>query len=194
MAKDYASQPPNDVRRKDRIVDDEAWIKQFLHSAPVGTLATVHNGQPFINTNIFVYDEASHSIYIHTAQVGRTRSNVEEFPQVCFSIMEMGRLLPAPTALEFSVEYAGVTAFGRAEIVRDEAQATHVLQMMLDKYAPHLAAGQDYRPPVTEELKRTTVFCIPIEAWSAKKKEVETDFEGAFFYDERPILAANQAQ
>lgn len=192
MPKDYLNQPPNTVRRADRAVDDDAWIKTMLHTAAVGTLATVHEGQPFVNTNLFVYDEAEHCLYIHTARVGRTRANLDAEPaaKVAFTVMEMGRLLPAPVALEFSVEYAGVVVFGTGRVLSDaeEPEATSALQAMLDKYAPHLSAGEDYRPPVPEELQRTSVMRIDIDSWSGKKKEVSDDFPGAFWYPDAPML------
>jgi len=172
MANNLIDFAPHLVRRRDRAVEDETWIRQMLHRAPYGYLATVHGDQPFINSNLFVYDETAHAIYLHTARLGRTRSNVEENPRVCFSVSEMGRLLPAKTALEFSVEYAGVTVFGQASIIADEAEATRALQMLLDKYFPHLQPGKDYRPMTSEEVARTTVFRIQIEHWSGKKKEV----------------------
>ena len=182
MAIDYATRPPHEVRRKDRAVEDEAWIRGMLHRVPFGTLATVHDGQPFINTNLFVFDQASHAIYMHTASVGRTRANVEAEERVCFSVSEMGRLLPADTALEFSVEYAGVVIFGRAAIVEDQQEARRALQLLLDKYFCHLRPGRDYRPITSEELARTAVYRISIEHWSGKKKEVGADFPGAFLY------------
>lgn len=181
----------NYVRRRDRSVDDDAWITAFLQRAAVGSTATVVDGQPYINTNLFVYDQARDCIYIHTAQYGRTRSNFEtgEAPRVCFSVMEMGRLLPADEALEFSVEYAGVMVFGPGTVVQDETEAHDALQQLLDKYAPHLAAGRDYRPPVAEEIARTAVMRIDIESWSGKKKEVD-EFPGAYWYEEQPVLAS----
>jgi nitroimidazol reductase NimA-like FMN-containing flavoprotein (pyridoxamine 5'-phosphate oxidase superfamily) len=187
MPKDYAALPANQVRRSDRAIEDDGWISGFLHRAAVGTLATVQDGQPFINANLFVYDDAAHVIYMHTARVGRTRANVEGDERVCFSVHEMGRLLPAEEALEFSVEYAGVVVFGRASIVEDTVEAGHGLQLLLDKYAPHLKPGRDYRPIVDEELARTAVFRIRIESWSGKKKQVEPEFPGAFFYGEKTI-------
>ena len=192
MAKDYANQPNTAIRRADRVVEDEAWIKHFLTHAAVGTLATVYDGQPFVNTNLFIYDVEAHCIYTHTARVGRTRANIDTHQQVCFSIMEMGRLLPAPEALEFSVEYAGVTIFGTATVVEDGIEAKYALQLLLDKYAPHLTPGDDYRRPVDEELKRTAVFRIDIDEWSAKKKEVEDDFPGAYWFEESPVLTSVQ--
>jgi uncharacterized protein len=193
MPRDYLNDPATTVRREDRAVNDETWIKQFLHIAPVGIMATVHEGQPFINQNLFVYDEAADAIYTHTARKGRTRANVEEAEKVSFSIMEMGRLLPADEALEFSVEYAGVVVFGTAEMVEEDVEAAHALQLLLDKYAPHLQAGQHYRPSTAEEIKRTSVFRINIHEWSAKKKEIDA-FDGAFWYQAAPVLKSGRSR
>lgn len=174
--------PLTHVRRQDRAVDDAAWITAFLQRAPVGILATASDGQPFINSNLFVYDPAAHAIYLHTARIGRTRANVEANANVCFHVFEMGRLLPADTALEFSVEYGGVTVFGRGQVIDDPDEARDGLQLLLDKYFPHLHPGQDYRPIADDELARTAVYRIAIDAWSGKRKSVAEDFPGAFWY------------
>jgi nitroimidazol reductase NimA-like FMN-containing flavoprotein (pyridoxamine 5'-phosphate oxidase superfamily) len=185
MPKDYATQPFAEVRRRDRAIEDDDWIRELLRRAPIGTLATVYDGQPFLNSNLFVFDEEQHVIYMHTARVGRTQANVERYEAVCFSVSEMGRLLPADVALEFSVEYAGVVVFGQAEIVKDEALAAHALQLLLDKYFAHLRPGRDYRPTTPQELARTSVYQVRIEQWSGKQKRVADDFPGAFFYPYR---------
>jgi nitroimidazol reductase NimA-like FMN-containing flavoprotein (pyridoxamine 5'-phosphate oxidase superfamily) len=132
--------------------------------------------------NIFVYDEAANAIYLHTARAGQTRSNVEADERVCFGVSEMGRLLPAPTAMHFSVEYAGVVVFGRARVVEDEVEATHALQQLLDKYAPHLRPGRDYRPIQPEEVAVTSVYRIEIDEWSGKQKVAPPDHPGAYLY------------
>ena len=185
-SRDYADLPIDHVRRADRAVTDEAWIIDLLTRAPVGYLATVHDSQPFINSNLFVYDAEHHVIYMHTARVGRTRANVEGADQVCFTVTEMGRLLPADEALEFSVEYSSVMAFGTAAIVEDAAEQRHGLQILLDKYFPHLKPGEHYRPIADDELDRTSVFRITISTWTGKQKKVGDDFPGAFLY---PIAA-----
>ena len=182
--KDYTQLPKTDIRRSDRAVEDETWIRTFLHRAPVGILATAHDDQPFLNSNLYVYDEAAHLIYMHTARVGRTPSNLASEVKICFTIFEMGRLLPADEALEFSVEYSGVTVFGTAVTVTDPGEAQHGLQLLLDKYAPHLRPGEHYRGITPEELKRTAVYRLTIHEWSGKKKEVAPDFPGAFHYGE----------
>ena len=186
MPRDYAAQPPNRVRRSDRQIEDEGWMRDFLQRAPLAALATASSaGQPFINSNLFVYDAANNCIYMHTARVGRTKANILQNAQVCLSVSEMGRLLPASEALEFSVEYAGVAVFGRAEVVTEEREAARALQLLLDKYFPHLRPGDDYRPARAVELKRTAVYRISIAAWSGKRKQVAADFPGAFNYGSR---------
>lgn len=181
--------PRSALRRRDRGKDD-AWVAAFMKRAAYGFLATVGNeGQPFLNSNLFVYDDTGEDrrIYLHTHRTGRTRDNLESAEQVAFSTVAMGRLLPAPEALEFSVEYAGVVAFGTGRVVTDEDEARTALQMLLDKYAPHLRPGVDYRATTDDELKRTAVYRIDVEAWSGKQKEVPEDFPGAFNMDLPPV-------
>jgi nitroimidazol reductase NimA-like FMN-containing flavoprotein (pyridoxamine 5'-phosphate oxidase superfamily) len=179
-----------EVRRKDRAVADEGWVRDFLRRAPAGTLATVHDGQPFVNMNIFVYSEDDHALYLHTARAGWTRANIDAEERVCFGVSTMGRLLPAHRAKEFSVEYAGVVVFGRGRLVADESEARRALQLLLDKYFPHLRPGRDYRPITADELAVTSVYRIQIEGWSGKEKVAPADFPGAFRYGEPPSAAA----
>ena len=175
------------VRRRDRSKED-AWVLDFIGSAPFGFLATVgDDGQPYLNSNLFVYDPDRHCIYMHTHRTGRTRDNLGAADRVAFSTAAIGRLLPASEALEFSVEYAGVTAFGRGRVVEDDIEAKAALQMLLDKYAPHLVPGRDYRATTDEELGRTAVYRVDIETWSGKQKEVPSDFPGAYDLPALPV-------
>lgn len=182
MARDYAALAPSEVRRKDREVTGDAWIAALLRRAPMGTLATTTAGRPFINSNLFVFDEAAHAIYMHTARLGRTRSNIDAGEPVCFSVSEMGRLLPAERAFSMSVEYNGAVVFGRARVIDDPAEKEHALQALVDKYFPHLQAGRDYAPPSADELGLTAAYRIDIDEWSGKAKVAPDDHPGAFRY------------
>ncbi|MFQ5537967.1 MAG: pyridoxamine 5'-phosphate oxidase family protein [Gemmatimonadota bacterium] len=176
----HAVDPRTKLRRKDREMDD-AWIRAFLAVAPWGQLATADvDGQPFLNANLFVFEPGRRCIYLHTARTGRTRENVEANPRVSFSVQTMGRLLPALEALEFSVEYAGVVCFGRIGVVGDGREAQAALRLLLEKYAPHLEYGADYRAITPEEMDRTAVYRLDIEAWSGKRKIAAEDFPGAY--------------
>jgi nitroimidazol reductase NimA-like FMN-containing flavoprotein (pyridoxamine 5'-phosphate oxidase superfamily) len=171
------------IRRKERAKDD-VWIRGFLHRAPIGVIATTCDDQPFLVSRNFAYDEERHVIYMHGARKGRTYENILANPRVCFSVSEMGRLLPADEAIEFGVEYAGAVVFGRAAIVDDLSEAVHGLQLLMDKYFHHLKSGVDYAPIVPEAIKVTAVFRIDIESWSGKEKKVADDFPGAFYFQD----------
>jgi nitroimidazol reductase NimA-like FMN-containing flavoprotein (pyridoxamine 5'-phosphate oxidase superfamily) len=98
----------------------------------------------------------------------------------------MGRLLPADTALNFSVEYQSVVAFGSADLIEDPVEAERALQLILDKYFPHLQPGKDYRPITEGELSITAVYRMEVEEWSGKRKAVDETFPGAFFWENLP--------
>ena len=175
------SLPINQPLRKDREKDD-AWIKAYLRRVPFGTLATESEGQPFTKPTLFVYDEGDHAIYFHGALAGRMRTNLEANPRVSFCIAEMGRLLPADTAMEFGVEYASVVVFGNVQVLIDPDQAKRGLQLLLDRYFPHMKPGVDYRETIKEELDITAVYRLDITAWSGKEDKAREDFPGAFRY------------
>lgn len=158
------------IRRKDKAVEDPAWIREMLHKSAYGVLATSQDEQPYARPSLFVFNEQAHCIYVHGARQGRTPDSIAVNPRVCFCVSEMGRLLPANTALEFGVEYVSVVVFGKALLVEEE-EARQALQQLLDKYFPHLRPGEHYRPITPEELHRTAVYRIEIEAWSGKKDQ-----------------------
>jgi nitroimidazol reductase NimA-like FMN-containing flavoprotein (pyridoxamine 5'-phosphate oxidase superfamily) len=174
--------PINQPLRKDRTKDD-IWIRAYLKRVPFGTLATEYKGQPFIKPTLFVYEENEHSIYLHGALVGRMRTNLEINPFVCFCIAEMGRLLPADTAMEVGVEYTSVVVFGRVEVLADGEDARHGLQLLLDRYFPKLKPGIDYREILPQELDITSVYRIRIDSWSGKEEHARQEFPGAFNYE-----------
>ena len=172
------------VTRQDRAIYDEGWIVDFLGKAGMGTIATARDGQPYQSTLLFVYEPGAHAIYLHTGKRGRVWDNLQNDPRVCFTATQMGRLLPAAVALNFSVEYQSVVAFGPARLVTDPLEAERALQLLLDKYFPHLRPGADYRPITETELSATAVYRMDVEEWSGKRKAVGEDFPGAFVWGE----------
>jgi len=161
-------------------------MRDFLRRAAYCTWATPHEDLPRLHINLFAYDEAANVIYLHTGREGRTPHDVRDNGCVSFCVSEMGRLLPAEVAGAFSVEYASVMIFGRVSIVADEAEAQRGLQMLLDKYFPHLRPGRDYRAISKPELARTCVYRITVEQWSGKQNKKPPDFPGAFIYGHPP--------
>lgn len=182
MAPEYPT-----IRRKDRAKDDQ-WIKQHISAAPYLSMALIRDGRPHINTNTFVYQPESHAIYFHTAPNRTLRTMVESTPDCPISATTavMGRLLPAPTAKEFSVEFASVVLFGRISVVDDLEECRTGMDALNRKYFPHLEPERDYVPASDRELLQITVYRIDIDHWTGKQKTAEPDHEGAFFYGNPP--------
>lgn len=184
--KDYnLDATPANAQRRPEHVQGEAWIREFLTRAQIGHIATRWKEQPFINPTTFWYDAERHEIIFHSNIVGRVRANSERYPEVCFEASEFGRLLPSNVALEFSIQYESVIAFGRIRILEDLAEKQRALYGLIGKYFPRMTAGQEYRPITEKELKRTSVYAIAIDSWGGKRNWKERADQS----DEWPSLA-----
>jgi len=168
------SRPINQARRRERAVDDDAWIRSYLQEAPFVVLATENDGQPFLTPLNFAYDEDSHAIYFHAARTGRLFTNVAANPRVCLNACRMGALISEGKACAFDVEYDSVIVFGRARVLDDAAESARGLRLLVDKYSPHppqAGGGQPFSP---NQLARTAVYRLEIEAWSGKRNPVDS--------------------
>src|SRR5690349_10829876 len=105
MPRQYHNDSRTAFQRLPEYQRDEEWIHAFLRAARVGHIATAQDGQPFLNPSSFWFDEENHQIIFHSNVAGRVRSNVESNPRVCFEVSELGKMLPANVALEFSLQF-----------------------------------------------------------------------------------------
>jgi uncharacterized protein len=175
-------------RRSDLAVNDAPWIKNFLMHAPYGVIAFIQDNQPYLHTNLFVYEMPGQKIYMHSGRKGRMPAAVSGGVHACFTVAEMGRILPAREAMSFDVEYASVVAFGQLINIEDREECQHGLQLLLDKYAKHLKPGINYRGIQPKELEKTAVYRFKIESWSGKMNLAPSDFPGAFYYPAWSVL------
>jgi uncharacterized protein len=204
-------------RRIDRS-RDVAWIEDFLRRGEVAVLAAVRDGRPLCLPRLYAYDQNRKALYLHGAHGGELGSllggmgtylddgeggwgkgGVEPGSgagqgvsaigaPLALTVFEMGRLLPAPEAAEFSMEFGSVVVHGHGVLVDDPDEAMHGLRLLMRKYAPHLRPGQDYRDMTSEEVARTSVIRVDIQAWSGKEKTEAGEFPGAYWY--REVVAA----
>ena len=170
MTKNYSLDitPPSEIRRSEYACDDD-WIREFLCRAEVAHIATRWDDQPFITPILFWYDQEHHEIYFHTNITGRLRANLERHEKVCIEASQLGRALPANTALEFALQYESAVAFGRGRLLEDDEERRRALYGLIAKYFPKMTPGVHYRPITEPELKRTAVFAVIIDSWSGKR-------------------------
>ena len=173
MPQDYADQAPIAYQRRPHLTRDDDWIRAFLKVSKIGHIATSSDGQPFINPTTFWYDEENHQIVFHSNVAGRVRSNIEINPKVSLEASELGKLLPANVALEFSLQFRSVVVFGNARLVTDPVEARRLLYGLIGKYFPKMTAGKEYREITDKELRATSIYAIQIESWSGKENWAE---------------------
>jgi nitroimidazol reductase NimA-like FMN-containing flavoprotein (pyridoxamine 5'-phosphate oxidase superfamily) len=169
MPRNYQTQSSTAFQRLPEYQRDDLWIRVFLREAKVGHIASVQNGQPFLNPSTFWFDEQNHQIIFHSNVAGRIRSNIESNSRVCFEASELGKMLPANVALEFSLQFRSVTVFGDARLITDPEEARRVMYGLIHKYFPAMTAGQEFREITDKELKRTSIYSIQIAEWSGKE-------------------------
>jgi len=170
MPRDYQNESPTAFQRLPEYQRDDEWIRSFLREAKVGHIASARrNGQLFLNPTTFWFDEAHHQIIFHSNVAGRIRSNIESNSRVCFEASELGKMLPANVALEFSLQFRSVIVFGNARLVNDPEEARRVMYSLIHKYFPEMTAGREFREITEKELKRTSVYAIQIDEWSGKE-------------------------
>ena len=141
----------------------------FLTRSKIGHIATRWDEQPFLTPSTFWFNIEKNVLYFHSNIVGRVRTNIERYPEVCFETSDFGRFLPSNIALEFSLQYQSVIVFGKIQIVEDSHEKRQALVGLIEKYFPGMKPGEEYRPITDNELKRTSLYAIQIESWSGKR-------------------------
>jgi nitroimidazol reductase NimA-like FMN-containing flavoprotein (pyridoxamine 5'-phosphate oxidase superfamily) len=171
MPREYSLEKnlPTAHQRRPEYVRDDEWIRAFLHAGEIAHIATVWEGQPFVTPTNFYYDEPGHRLIFHSNLAGRLRANIERNPQVCAEISQLGRYLPSNVALEFSIQYRSAMVFGQAGVLAEPEEQRRMLHLLIAKYFAPMTLGRDYRPVTDQELKRTSVYELRIEAWSGKE-------------------------
>ncbi|WP_411966125.1 pyridoxamine 5'-phosphate oxidase family protein [Haloferax sp. YSMS24] len=184
MSEDGPENRAEDVRYSPRAVEDDDWIESFLTDQPMCVLGLVDDGSPYVVNQLFVFDPSEHALFLHGANTGRTRTVVEreDVSDASLTVSSMGHLLPAEKPVDFDVEYASVVAYGEIDLVEESGEKRRVLELLMEKFAPHMTPGEDYNPIAESSIERTSVYRIDIDSWSAKRNEPDSPFPGAYDY------------
>lgn len=165
---DLEARPENKQRLRENI-QEEAWVIDFIKRVPMGYFGTRWDDQPFVHPMTFWYDEDKHCIYMHGAMIGRRDANTKRHNEIAFCASEMGKLLPSNRALNFSVQFKSVMAFGHVVEVTSEEEQKHCYYGLIKKYFSEMELNKDFSPIIQEDIDRTRAYRIDIKSWSGKK-------------------------
>lgn len=188
MTEDAPEDISDSIRYQGKAIDDPAWIPEFLADRETGVLGLVDEDTPHLVTQLFVYDSAVSSIFLHGARAGRAHDLVEsgEQTRASFTTSEKGRYVPADEPVNFTVEYSSVVAYGSIDLLTGREEKRRVLEQFMEKFAPQLTAGEDYEQMSEESIDRTAVYRLDVESWSGKKGWKDPDHPDA--YDLESVL------
>lgn len=185
----YESAPEDvsdSIRYQGKAVNDSDWMLQFLSDQETGVLGLIDDETPHLVTQLFVYDDDEGAIFMHGAQAGRAYGLIENGDRLraSFTTSEKGRYIPADEPVNFTVEYSSVVAYGTIDLLTGEVEKRRVLEKFMQKFAPQLTEGEDYKEMTEESVGRTAVYRLNVDSWSGKKGWKDPDTPGAYDLEE----------
>lgn len=140
-------------------------VYSILDEALFCTLAYVRNGQAFqIPTGFCRIDN---KIYIHGSVGSFYMRELRDLPQeISVAVTLLDAIVLARSAFHHSVNYRSVILFGTMELVTQEQELYHALEVFTNKMCP--GRWNDIRMPNDGEWKATMVMSMEIKEASAK--------------------------
>ena len=143
---------------------DRETVNAILDEGFICHVGFVADGQPFVIPT--GYARVDDKLYIHGSQASRMLRTLAGGLDACVTVTIVDGLVLARSAFHHSMNYRSVLVFGRATLV-DEPQEKYAALVALSE---HIVRGRwaDVREPNEQELKQTTVLCLPLDEASAK--------------------------
>lgn len=152
------------IRRQDRIFGEAQSIK-LLSSGEYGFLAIAGKEGGYGIPISYVLE--GNRIYFHCAPQGKKLDIISSDNRVTFCVVGKTKVLSA----SFITEYESVMVYGKINIVEDDAERMHALELIVRKYSPdYIDTGQKY---AAKSFHRTVVLRLIIERISGKSKQIQ---------------------
>jgi nitroimidazol reductase NimA-like FMN-containing flavoprotein (pyridoxamine 5'-phosphate oxidase superfamily) len=153
-------------RHPERSVPERA--EEILRAGRVAHVAYAVDGQPFVLP--FTYFYADGAVYLHGAPASRTVKVLRAGTPVCVEVTLLDGLVASRDAKSHSMNYRSAVVFGRAEAVTDLEEKRALFERMTATYFPGRAAGADYYPARTGDLRAVELLAVRVDDLSAKAR------------------------
>lgn len=135
---------PEELKYKDRRIEDSSKLYHLLSKIPYGCLATIkktdddgkeHMPQPDICPLSFVYVPEKDMIYIHSesGDKGQKTQNIIGNENICFNINGYDGIVLAQKLCDIDMKYWSINIFGTASIVEDPTEKAMALRLYREK-------------------------------------------------------------
>lgn len=120
--------PSYHLRRTDRQITDPEQIASILLRGRFVTIATCHDGEPYVVTLSYGYEAEHDRMYFHAARSGRKSDAIAADPRVCATVIIDGGYRPG----QCKHSYESAVFTGSMAIVTDEDEARHGMRVLLN--------------------------------------------------------------
>lgn len=143
---------------------DRAVINEILDAGFLCHVAVVDQGTPVVIPT--AYGREGDFIYLHGSVKSRLLRLLADGANCCVTVTHLDALVLARSVFHHSMNYRSVVVFAQGELVDEENEKMHALEVITD----NILAGRwaESRLPNEGEMKATTVIKIPIVEASAK--------------------------
>lgn len=116
-------------RKRQQLTQEEC--EHILNKATSGTLALLGDGgYPYSLPISFVYHDGN--IYFHSALTGHKVDAIRGYEKASFSIIDQDDVKPK----EYTTYFRSVIAFGRIQVIEEEAEKMATLRLLGNRYNP----------------------------------------------------------
>ena len=124
------------MRKKSREMD-ASWALEVMDKAPYITVSMSDaDGMPYsVPLSLARTDEKT--FYFHCAMEGKKLDILSMNPQVCLSAVSKCKPTVGPKDGSFTLEFKSAIAFGKAEMVTDEAEKCEALRAICQRFLPN---------------------------------------------------------
>jgi nitroimidazol reductase NimA-like FMN-containing flavoprotein (pyridoxamine 5'-phosphate oxidase superfamily) len=165
-------------REKERAEADRHALYDVLDSSLICHLAVVVDGTPLALPTAFGVDlegpDAGGTLYLHGSVASRSLVQAPD-QDVSVTITVLDGVVLARSGFMHSMNYRSAVVVGRPRVVRDEAERSHALDVLVDHVAPGRSAA--LRRPTRKELAATTVLALPLVEASVKRRAGDPEDE-----------------
>ncbi len=155
---------------------DSQWALEVMHKAPYITVSFIDAEGKAYGLPLSLASDDDVNWYFHGALEGKKLESVKAHPEVCLSAVTRCMPTIGPKDGSFTLQYKSAIAYGKAEIVTDDAEKIHALRLICQRFLPqHMDA---FDQSIARSLGRTAVIRITLSTPpTGKRKQYDNNGE-----------------
>lgn len=152
------------------------WALKVMRKAPYVTVSFTRPDGTAYGVPLSLASADGEIWYFHCASEGDKLDAIAAHPEVCLSAVTQCKPTVGPKDGSFTLQYRSAIAFGRAELVTDEAEKIQALRLISERFLPgHMDAFDE---AIRRSLHRTAVVRVTlVSPPTGKRKQYDKNGE-----------------